>query len=489
MVARRRDPIEEEAKALLAYQRNPLLFVQNELGISCEVWRKDKPPKKWKRNYWPLWSKQRKILKALVKHRRVCVKSGHTMGKTWTAAIATLYLLYVWKGLGLTTAPGFRQVRRQLWGEIHNLYGNSPIPLGGTINQTSLELGPRWYVEGFSTDNPSVSFTGFHEGTVFVILDEAGGISDQVFNMLDTVLASENSFVLQIGNPIDSSTFFYDCFKPGSGYYPITISCWDSPNVVNQKTIYPKLCAPDWPERMLKKWGKNDPWYLSRVLGEFPKENRDVVIPYEYIEQALQRELPEDFPKCISCDVSRRGSDVTKVGILWNSGRFRIIDSVYRYRNTEVAGKLITHYRHYEKILKDKNISQELFVNVDDVGCGGGVVDMLVEANIPVNGVVSQERPDNSQEDYEKFHNLRAQGYWNLREAYISGEVDIDSEDLAFELSRITKETSSRGKIKIIDKEKLRKILKGRSGDSADCQMMAYTKGEADLSGELVRLI
>ena len=69
----------------------------------------------------------------------------------------------------------------------------------------------------------------------------------EVYDSIEGILTSENSFVLLIGNPLDSASAFADAFQPDFGYYPITISCYDSPNVKHGYNIYPKLCAADWP--------------------------------------------------------------------------------------------------------------------------------------------------------------------------------------------------------------------------------------------------
>ena len=53
-----------------------------------------------------LWSKQAQILRAINRHPRVCVRSGHTTGKTHVAAAAALwFLLAYYPSKVITTAP------------------------------------------------------------------------------------------------------------------------------------------------------------------------------------------------------------------------------------------------------------------------------------------------------------------------------------------------------------------------------------------------
>lgn len=492
----RENPEEALAQQLLAYQRNPMLFLQNELGLYSEIWPNDMPPPEWKGYKLPIWSKQREVLKALVKHKKVAVKAGHGVGKTFSAALAVLYITYVYKALGVTTAPGFRQVRRLLWGEIHKLYNRAPKKLGGKLTQTALELGDKWFVEGFSVENPETQFTGFHEATVFGVVDEAGGVVEEVFAMLDTILTSADSYVLLIGNPIDNASPFFDYFKPDSGFHNITISAWDSPNVKHGRVIYPQLVAPDWPERMRQKWGEDDPWYYSRVLGEFPPENAKVLFPQRYLELAFQRELEEDHAKCLACDVSLGGGDRTVVGLRWKSGKFRILETCSKNTLPELEGMLKDYYRTYEKFQQDDTFHR-LFINVDELGCGGGLADSLADSGIPANAVVSSENPDpldydgldeDDVTDMERFLNLRAYAYWRLSLAFADGTADIDDDELYRELSKVER-GYTKDKIKTLEKEEIKKRLKGRSPDKADTMMIAWAKDTADMQGDLVRFI
>ena len=66
-----------------------------------------------------------------------------------------------------------------------------------------------------------------------------------------------------------------------------------------------------------------------------------------------------------------------------------------------------------------------------------------------------------------------------LKEAFESGEVDIDDEDLAAELSRIRYEFTSNGKIKIQAKQDF-KAMYGYSPDHADAMVLAWAESDAE---------
>jgi len=477
------------------YRENPFAFIQEQLGISCETWEQDHPPKGWNGSYYPIWSKQREIVEALVTHRKVAVRSGHGLGKSFIAAICVLYLAYVWKGLGVTTAPTFRQVEKVLWGEIHWLYNNAggEQKMGGILKKTALELGDKWFVEGFSTRDPKAAITGFHEENVFAVVDEAGGVAQEVFDAIEGILTSANSFILLIGNPIEAGGPFEHAFRPGSEFHQIHLSCWDCPNVVHKKIIFPKLVSHTWPQEKKDQWGEESNLYRVRVDGNFPVEGKDSLIPIKYIDIALKEDFEEDKIKSFGVDVARQGTDRTVIGVRYASGKFKILEITEKKKTTDTVGRVKSWYN----MMVDPTLAKEDQppINVDDIGVGGGVVDMLIEDEYPVNAISGSEgvdeivQEDEKEPDPEKFLNLRAWNYWKLRVAFMKGAASIDDEDLAFELSNVKLAFSSKGKIKIPDKDELRKQLGGMSPDLADCMCLAWAKDDSEEYSNFVRMI
>jgi len=507
------DPMEKARVLVEQMRRDPLVFAREWLFLKTEPWVDDRPESLLALEQpgliRPLWSKQVEILRAVVEHKKVAVKSGHGVGKTFIAALAALTMLYVFRAIVITTAPTFRQVRRLLWGEIHSIWHRAAYrlrqkgmpALGGDLHQVELNITPKWYMLGFSTDDPENAFQGFHEERIVLIGDEACGLDNRLYESAEGILTSEHSYVLLIGNPTDPTSEFAEKFEPGSGYHPITISCLDSPNVRHGVNVYPKLVAHDWPSRMKRKWGEDSPMYRSRVLAEFPSEREDTLIPYKYLQAALDRELPEDSPlTSFGADIARFGDDRTVVGSRQSNGRFRILEAVQGKPTTAVAGRIIRMWKDLvsgpwgrerdEGARDEEEAPPQVPINVDDIGLGGGVTDIIQEEELPCNGINVSESPDwdvsEEEEDYDKFLNLRAQLFWRLRMAFVRGVVDIDDEELARELVKLRYEYTSKGKIKIISKKEFKKLYKF-SPDRADCMMLAWAKTEADNTRDMAR--
>lgn len=482
-----------------AYRQDWFKWIEDYLHINTTPWPDDLPPDDWKiSDGLPLTTYQRKVIEAMMKHKRVAVRSSHAVGKTFLAALVSLCILYIERAMGVTTAPTFRQVKRALWADIHKVWNRADQinkregrpRLGGQLNRTSLEIDSgKWVLEGFSTDK-DCNLQGFHERTFFLIVDEAGSVSREVYDAFDSILTNEDVYVLLIGNPTDPHNEFRNCFKPESGFYQMKIDAWMTPNVKHGRNIYPMLVAYDWPDMMLRKWKDADhPVYRSKVRAEFPLEGEDQLITWDLIQAALDRNLPDNSPiTSIGLDVARQGSDTTVYGYRRMNGKFRIYRVTEQERETETAGRVKLDLDGEGPIKEINRFNRDVCVNVDDIGVGGGVSDILFEGDYPVNSIRVSESPEDWEDEDNLFLNKRACYYWRLRDAFVSGDVDIDDLELAEELHAIQKEYTSSGKIKMTAKETIKKNL-GRSPDKSDSMMLAWGESDASNQRDLVRHI
>ena len=107
---------------------------------------------------------------------------------------------------------------------------------------------------------------------------------------------------------------------------------------------------------------------------------------------------------------------------------------------------------------------------VDEIGVGAGVVDRLKELKLPVTGI-NVGRPARQR---TLFANLRAEGYWRLRELFSQSQVAIPNDpELAGQLSSLRYSYNSRGQLIIESKDDAR--ARGiPSPDKADAMMLAF---------------
>lgn len=419
-------------------------------------------------------------MEAVRDHPFVTVRSSNGVGKDWVASEIALWWLYTRApSIVITTAPTNRQVEQVLWGEIRRKFYAAKVPLGGRCLNLKIDIEPKWYAIGFSTDKED-QFQGFHGKNILFIFSEAQGIPKMIYEATKGCLTSEGSRWLLIGNPMIPTGDFYDTFKSPL-WHKIKISSFDSPNVIAGKEVVPGVVTKEWVDQRRVEYGEDHPFWFARVLGEFPPESEDTLIPLTWIEQAKNKPMaPHVIKRVLGLDVARYGGCET-VGCLFDGYRasFPIVRKDRSLVDT--AGDAMQVARESE--IEDFRGKRELQIFTDDIGVGGGVTDILDREGYAVTGIVMNAKADNE----EKFFDLRAECYWDLREAFRAGTISIpDDEKLVAQLAGLRYEYTTRGAIRLISKEKLRKEGM-ESPDRADALAMAvwgYKHGARNRSGQ-----
>ncbi len=444
--SRRKPPYEPQGE----HCSSPALFAEEVLGITS------------------LWSKQKEVLDTLGTHARVAVKSGNGLGKGFSAAISILWFLYCEdEAVVLSTAPTFRQVRHVLWREVHRLYRNARYDLGGKLLDTRLEISEGRYALGLSADGAD-EFQGFHSPNMLIVVDEAEGVEETIYEAIESVMTSENCKLLLIGNPTTMEGSFRRAFYEDSELYQtITISALESPNVLQGRSVVRGLVTRKWVEERGRVWGAGNPVYQARVLGEFPDQGEDTLIPLSVVEEAVARDftpspaLPNQGEEnvVIAVDVARFGSD--KSVILRRRGM--VVEDIQAYRGLDTM-KLAGHVANAIQLHKPA------VVMIDEVGIGAGVVDRLREQGYHVQGV----NVGMAAQDSEHYANLRAEGFWDLHNLFLRGDVTIPPDgELVGQLAGLRYTFNSLGRVVMESKEEVRR-RGGASPDKADAMMLAF---------------
>ncbi len=423
---------------------NPSVFVEEVLGVD-------------------LWSKQVEILNSVRDHARTAVKACHASGKTKGAADVALWFLTThYPSAIISTAPTNRQVAELLWREMRHDYTNARVPLGGNFYKIpKWELANNWYAIGIATDSPD-AFQGHHSANILVIVDEAAGVPEPIFEAVEGILSTGNSRLLLIGNPTSQSGTFHGAFHAQRSLYNcITISAFDTPNFQEGQKRRPYLITPEWVEATRLRYGEDSPFYESRVLGQFPRQGIDTLIPLQLIENAQQRwyEMGEDGEVEIGLDVARYGDDETVIAIR-RGGKVLPLETIRKMDTMSIVGTVILRKREY----------QPKAVKVDVIGVGAGVFDRLNEQTDNIYSIDSARAAN----DKEKYVNYRAEMWDGLRKRLADGDIGLPPDEiLAGQLASVKYQYNSRGQLVIESKEDMKK--RGlTSPDRADAVVYAF---------------
>jgi len=442
-----------------------------------------------------LWSKQREVLQLLSEHPKVAVASCHSVGKSFIASQALLWFMYTRRpAVVVTTAPTWRQVEKVLWKYVNREFLRLPKDLQGmaVCLTTRLTLAPDHEAFGQSTDKPD-QFQGIHSAHIMLIVDEAAGVSDEIYEAADTLGAGGEYRELLIGNPTSASGKFYRAFNNADlGYQTVRIDALETPNFTGEPcpaAVAAELIQPSKVAEWRSDWGEDSPAYQSRVHANFPSGDEQAIIcPLAWFDAARGREVETTQAPvaCLGVDVARFGGDrsclVERVG--WDLQR---VDSKQGLDTRELAFLVIER----AKDLRART-GLPVQVNIDETGVGSGVVDQCKPHSgdgITYSGVNFGAAAS----DAGRFVNLRAEMYWRVRELLRQGNnepnLSISAEGpetdrLAAQLSATRYEYNANEKIKIESKEKMRE--RGMpSPDEADAAVLAFLPGAPPVTIEV----
>lgn len=446
------------------YEHDPSRFASEVLGIEP-------------------WALQRTALAALDREPQLTIRSSHGVGKTFLASAAALWWVYAKRpSLVLSTAPTARQVESLLWAEIGRLWARSKTPLPGRCLNTRLDASIDQQAMGLTTTEPE-KFAGWHCEHLLVIVDEASGVPDKIFEVIQGTLTSADCKLLLIGNPTKTDGFFALTHQRWPERQKLRICSLDSPNFARTPNTEhptpppcPWLVTPTWVEARRNEWGEDsDPWRV-RVMGEFPLASPDALIELAWVEAAHQpdpntehRTPNTETPRVLGLDVARYGDCETVAAIRRGS----VLTAIHTWRGADLmttCGKAIALAREHECTT----------IAVDTAGLGGGVLDRLMELQredprahqgFEIRAFEAGGRPT----DPAKWRNQRAEAYWTLRERYRERTIQHAGEwhRLTGQLTSLRYGYTSAGQLTIETKDEMRK--RGlASPDWADAVAIAF---------------
>lgn len=446
-----------------------------------------KDPARWaaERAKMHIWSKQREVMESIRDNRRTVVRACHSSGKSHIASTAACWWLDSHppgEAFVLSTAPTAPQVRAILWRTIGRIHRAAALP--GRCNQTEWHmptadgLGEELVGIGRKpSEHSEGAFQGIHARYVLVILDEAQGVPDVLWNATESIASNNKARILAIGNPDVTSGPYVDACK-SELWNEIHIGYKHTPAATGEpvpEEVADGLISEEWAHDRKIAWGEDSALFQSKVLGEIPKGDIDPwrVISEEDAAKCRYKDADyEDDPDAVrigGIDVGGGGDRtviVERVGI--SVGR---IASFSDRDPMKTVGQLVHH-------IEEWGLSK---VRIDVAGIGWGVAGRLRE--------VLKERHSKCTVQYvnfanksgqpKRFLNVRAEAWWNGRELSRTKAwslAGLDNDAIA-ELTMPRYEVvDSSGKVKIEKKDDIRERL-GRSPDIADALLLAFFDG------------
>lgn len=425
---------------------------------------------------------------------RTAIKSSNGVSKTFQIAA-----MIQWAGsafdigetLSIVTAPSQDQVKRAIWGYMKDF--RKRASMRGFILPGWLDESMGWKTKtpegnhdiAYGKVPPRGDEISVFQGTrstfgrTYVFVEEAGGVSQELFVAAEAVLTGAEARGFFIGNPDHVGGPWQKLFtKPENerDWNLFTLNYMDLPWYTGE-VVYPddpemeatlqsNLTTKEWVEQKKRMWGEKSPWFLSKALGQFPEDGGTGFFTPGDIAKGRDTEIDDDMavPCQFGVDIARMGLDESVLYVN-RGGRVRLLEA---WAKTDT-------YTSSQKIYDWAVKYQPTEIRIDGTGVGAGVWDNLVEnpdfqGPWDVIGVQGAEAsPDRS-----KWDNLRAYIHASAKEQLAAGKIDLDpeDEDLLEELSLITYGFGTKNGVKIAKKEEMKTAL-GGSPDRADAFIYA----------------
>ncbi len=288
--------IETLMNTIKAYRLRPLSFVED--NLACPTMNKH----------------QQNVFNKFFEHRKLAVSTNNAFGKSFIAALIAITLPNLHpKGCeGLTLAPTFPQVADIIWREMRDIFVKTKkvkakiMPLGRMLT-VQYEISEKCFVTGRSPKRAAKgavtpqTIQGKHERVVFIIIDEACGVDDQLFEQIERIASTAGLvYILLIGNPLNPNSYFGRIFTTteGEGYKKIQYTAFDNANMIangfstmetieneankiralpeadrlayyenkHYKIVEPFSLSPGWVMKCFIRWG-NSPLFQAMIIG------------------------------------------------------------------------------------------------------------------------------------------------------------------------------------------------------------------------------
>lgn len=445
------------AKKIREWRVNPVQFARDCFGVEPDLWQKRVLEAFPSQDF----DKKRQAMQA-------CVGPGKSAVLAWCAW--NFMACYAEEGehpKGAAVSITSDNLADNLWAELSKWQGRSPFLLNAfqwTKTRVFAKQHPEtWFISARSwpktanAEEQGRVLSGLHSKFVLFLIDESGDIPPSVLKAAEQGLSNcVWGKILQAGNPTSHDGMLYLASVMQRESWHITRITSDPEDPERTPRV-----DRVWAAEQIAKYGRDNPWVMSSILGVFPPTSLNTLLGPEEVLAAMRRNVKitdyEFAQKRMGVDVARFGDDRTVIFPRQGLVAFKPVE-MRAARTNEIAARL----------MKEKASWGSEFDMVDDTGgYGAGVIDSLIAAGqspLPVNFSGKSTDP--------RYFNKRSEMWFEMAEWVRRGGALPDIPELVKELTAPTYCIQG-GKFRLEEKEQIKKRL-GFSPDYADALAMTF---------------
>jgi hypothetical protein len=441
-------------ETLRRWRQDPILFVKDNFKATPDDWQEE--------FLLSLRDNQRTVASA-------CKGPGKSCGMAWGG---WWFLACFPQAKGFATAITGDNLRDNLWSEFALWQKKSPF-LSEFFQWQSerifcKESPETWFLStrqwSKQSDKSSQANTlaGLHGLYTIVLIDEAGDIPPGVTEAADASLSTGKvNRILMTGNPTRTDGPLYDAVKVYNHMWKVIKITGDPANPKRSKRI-----DPVWAQQKIDQWGRDNPWVMINVLGEFPPAGATKLIGPEVVDAAFRANPAEALfrrsARVLGVDVARFGDDKSIIfprqGLMaWRPRQYRNLD------HEQLGEELIRYMDAWE--------ADAAFVDVG--GMGIALVDWCHTRGFSkVHGVNFGSKAA----DDQRFVNRRAEMYWDVAQFLKNNKGSVALPkivELKQELCAPNYDFDPRGRVILDAKDDIKENLQ-RSPDLADGYALTF---------------
>lgn len=443
-----------------AWRADPVLFVRECLRAEPDAW-------------------QVEVLQAIAQRQRVALKASKGPGKSTVLAwVGWWWLATRPHPKVVATSISGDNLRDGLWSELSRWQQRSAF-LTAAFRWTAERIvandhpqtwwaSARQWSHSADASQQANTLAGVHADHVLFLVDEAGGIPDAVVAAAEAGLANADpakgteAKLVIAGNPTHlEGPLYRACTRERALWWVKEIS-----GDPDDPSRAPRISA-EWAREQIAKYGRDNPWVLVNVFGQFPPGQSNALIAVEEANQAARRVLHErdyrDEVRVLGVDVARFGDD--RSVFFPRQGRVAFTPRVLRNVDTMTLASQVA-------LVIDEWAPDAVFVDV--TGVGAGVVDRLRQLGYGAVaiGIDNAGKPVSAE---TKFLNRRIEMWWKLASWLRAGACIPDDAELLSELTAPTYAFNAQGKLVLESKADL-KARGLPSPDKADALALTFAQ-------------
>lgn len=449
---------------LAHWREDPVLFVRQQFAVEPDWW-------------------QAEGLACFPTENRICFRSSKGPGKSaelawmiWNFAATRPHAQIV------VTSLSKDNLQDGLWKELGKWYGKSAFLEAafefGKTRITAKDHPLTWFISArtwsHSADRQQQANTlaGLHADYLMFVLDEVGDIPDAVMVAAEAGLATgKETKIIMAGNPTNLDGPLYRACTTERHLWKLIEITSDPDDPKRSKRV-----SEVWAREQIDKYGRDNPWVLVNVFGQFPPGSMNSLLGPDEVSAAMQRHLDETMysheAKILGVDPGRFGGARTVLFPRQGQAAFNPVIMRPNRNEKNWTGQVVARIcQAFEKWGAD-------ICFIDDTGgWGAGILDGVVSAGFNAVGVTFGSKALD-----RRYKNRRCEMHFTAAEWVRNGGALPYLPELQREAT-VTTYWFSGGQFQLEEKEQVMEKLNGESPDLWDAFVLTHAQPVAAKTG------